>query len=365
MRASWIAVALALSCAAASAQPIHTPPTAETPGRPPGTPDPSEAPTDDEAPTVTEDAAPSWRVVPLVDPSTPVASGRGVRVTAGDLIARFHDATGALQTRYATTPALAQELVDRMVADRLLADEARRRGLENDPLVRAAVERALVSRLRALVINPAADVERPTDDEVRAWYDAHPERFHIPERRRVRLIFVTNRRDAQTLLREALMKRRGEYLHEFRRLAAEHNEDPHLRSMAGDLRDVTPRPVPGGVELDPAVRSAIFEIAREDETLPRVVEGRWRDVQGFFLVHLVHRRRGEERSFAAQSDWIRLRLMMERRVIAEREQVAALAREREVRTVPLTRVLRFEPETDAGCADGGMGDASVTPREGR
>ncbi|MFO0648387.1 MAG: peptidylprolyl isomerase [Polyangiales bacterium] len=352
----WIALGLVLSCAAAVAQPVHTA-SPETPGRPPGTPDPAETPTEDEAPAVSEDAGVGWAVVPLVDASSPVATGRGLRVNASEVIARFHDASGALQEGYATDPSLAQELLDRMVADRLLADEARRRGLDADPLVRAAVERALVSRLRALVLNPAADTTRPEDDEVRAWYDAHPERFHIPERRRARVIFLTNRREALDVLRLALSRRRQRPVHEFRRLASEHNDDPHLRSMAGDLRDVTPTRINGGLDLDSAVRAAIFEIAREGDTLPRVVEGSWRGVAGYFIVNLVSRRRGEERSLAAQSDWIRLRIMMERRVAVERARVAELARERGVTALPLSQVLRFAP----AASDGGalVGDASA------
>ncbi len=347
-------VGLALSCAAALAQPLHAPPSAEVPARPSDSPTPVAEPDDDEGPPVSEDAgAAAWRVVTLVDASAPVVTGRGVRITAGEVVARLHDASGALQEGYATNPPLVQELVDRMVADRLLADEARRRGLESDPFVRAAVERALVSRLRALVINPALDVARPDDDEVRRWYESHPERFHLPERRRARLVFVASRREAQEVLRLALQRRRGRAVTAFRRLAAEHNDDPHLRSMAGDVRDVTPSPIPGGVELDPAVRAAVFAIARDDDTLPRVVEGRWHEQPGFFVVHLVSRRRAEERSLAAQSDWIRLRIMMERRAAAERAQVAALARERRVTAVPVQQVLRFEPVDAGAVADAG------------
>jgi peptidyl-prolyl cis-trans isomerase C len=355
MKPWWLTFGLVLSCAAALAQPVHTA-SPETPGRPPGTPEPTESPTDDEDPAVSEDAAPPWTLVPLVDASTPIATGRNLRVTAGEVIARFRDASGALQEGYATRPDLAQELLDRIVADRLLADEARRRGLDADPLVRAAVERALVSRLRALVINPTADTTRPTDDEVRTWYDAHPERFHIPERRRVRLLFVTDRREAMEILRLALARRGGRPVHEFRRLAAERNREPHLRSMAGDVRDVTPTPIPGALDLDPAVRAALFEISREGDTLPRLVEGRWRDVPGWFLVHLVGRRRGEERSLAAQSDWIRLRIMLERRVAAERAQIDELARARGVNAMPITAVLRFDP---SGGDAGVMGDAAA------
>lgn len=301
----------------------------------------------------------TYNAVALVDAAAPVAQGRGVRVTVGEVLDRVREAPAVVRQGYAVPDGGAlQELVDRMVADRLLVLEARRRGLENDPQVRAALERALVSRLRATVFNPqAGDGTAVTDEEIHAWYDAHPERFHIPERRRARVIFLANRREALDVLRLALTRRRQRPVHEFRRLASERNDDPHLRSMAGDLRDVTPRPVPGGLELDPAVRAAIFEIAREGDTLPRVIEGSWRGTAGHFIVNLVSRRRGEERSLAAQSDWIRLRIMMERRVAVERARVAELARERGVTAMPLSQVLRFAPATPDGAVP--VVDASV------
>jgi peptidyl-prolyl cis-trans isomerase C len=327
---------------------------AEVVAQPHAPPVPTEAPDDDPAPsTANADSGVAWTVVTTVDARAPVATGRGVTITLGDLVARMRDASGAVHDAYARNPALVRELVDRMIADRLIANEARRRGLENDPVVLAAAERALVARYRALVLNPVVDVSRPSDDEVRQWYEAHPERFHIPERRRARIIFTTSARTAAEVLRLALFRRRGARVHEFRRLAGQYNTDPHLASVAGDLRDVTPTSYPGALELDTSVRAALFEIERDDETLARVVEGRWQGVPGFFLVHLVSRRRAEERSLPAQSDWIRMRIMLERRVAAERERVAALERQAAITRVPIERALRIEaaqPPGDGGTA---------------
>lgn len=333
------AAALALACGAALAQP------------PPHTPVPTDDP-DDEAPLVADpDAgAAAYNVVPLVDPHSPVARGRGVDLTLGELMARMQDVSGAVQERFITDPAALPALIDRIVADRVLAAEARRRGLEGDPIVRAAVERALVARLRALVIHPPADAARPTDADVQRWYDEHPERFHIPERRRARLIFSEAQRHAQESLRLATLRRGQRYVHNFRRLAAERNTEAHLRSMAGDLRDVTLTPLANTPSIDGALRAAIFDIGREDQVLPRLVEGDWRGRHGWFVVFLVARRRAEERSLQAQADWIRLRIMAERRVAAERERVEALVREANVARSPVERMIRYEPvpAMDAG-----------------
>ncbi|MFO0603207.1 MAG: peptidyl-prolyl cis-trans isomerase [Polyangiales bacterium] len=326
---------------------------------PPHTPVPTEDPEDDAPPVVEPDAgATAYNVVPLVDPHSPVARGRGVDLTLGELIARMQDVTGVVQERFVNDPNALPELVNRIVADRVLAAEARRRGLENDPLVRAAVERALVARLRTLVIHPAADAARPTDADVQRWYDEHPERFHIPERRRVRVIFSENQRHAQETLRLATLRRAQRYVHGFRRLAGERNVEPHLRSMAGDLRDVTLNPLPNTPAIDNALRAAAFEIVREDQVLPRLVEGEWHGRHGWFVVCLVGRRRAEERSLQAQADWIRLRIMAERRVAAERERVDALVRDAAVARSPVERMIRFDP---APPMDAGLDAAADAP----
>lgn len=288
------------------------------------------------------------RVIPLVEASRPVASGRGLEVRADEVFTWVRESGPVIQRRYALDPAALEEILDRLVADQLLAREARRRGLERDPIVRAALERALVSRLRATVLNPrAGDVTAVRDDEVRRWYDEHPERFHIPERRRIRVVFSTDRALAGEALRLALLRRRGRVVNDFRRLAATRNSDAELAGARGELRDVLRPDLPGGDGIDPAVRAATFETNIEGTVIPRLIAGRWRGAQGFYVVRYVDRRAPIERSYAESAEWIRGRIVLERRVAAERAEVERLEREAGVRRVPLSGVLRLEAE-DAG-----------------
>lgn len=103
-------------------------------------PDPAASPAGDRGPVT---------VVALLPPGEVIARGQGVTVTAGELYAALSDAPPSLLRRYAQEPAALAALVDRMVSDRLLAAEARRVGLDRDAAVMAALERALVSRLRS------------------------------------------------------------------------------------------------------------------------------------------------------------------------------------------------------------------------
>lgn len=282
----------------------------------------------------------------LLDASVPVAIGRGVVVTAGELYQRVMDAPEPTRQRWASDPRLLEELLDRLVADRLLANEARRLGLENDPAVRAAVERALVARLRATVINPSVgDGSTVTMDEIRAFYLSNPQRFHIPERRRALVVFVTDRRQAERILQQVHPSRRARRRRpvDFRELARRYNTDPELLRTDGEIQEVTATQE----DLDPALRNAIFAIDRAGEVYRQVVPGRWNGSEGYFVVRLLSRRPPIDRTLEESVDWIRQRIVLERRVRAERALVERLAREAGVVRMPTERVVRIVA-VDAG-----------------
>lgn len=323
--------------------PPHPPPPA------PAAPAAPSAEEDDDPPSVDggapDVALPRVRVELLGSRGAALARGNGVTVTAEELYQRVHDAPEPTQLALAQDPAALDALVDRMVSDRLMVTEARRLGLENDPQVRAAVERALVARLRALQVNPAADGQpAPTPEQLRAFYDSHPERFHIPERRRVWVLFLPDRRTAERALvqlRAAQPARRGPL---FRQLQAELNRDADLARLAGDFQELTA----ASTELDPAVRDAAFGLTVQGEVCPSPIPGRWGALQGFFVVRYVSRRPPIERTYAESTDWIRLRLLFERRVRAEEQLVARLREAARVSRTPAATALRLT------VADGGV-----------
>nr|MBK7069061.1 peptidyl-prolyl cis-trans isomerase [Deltaproteobacteria bacterium] len=264
-------------------------------------------------------------------------------VTVGELYAALSDAPPSLLRRYAQEPAALAALVDRMVSDRLLAAEARRVGLDRDAVVIAALERALVSRLRSTVFNVrAGGTDAVTDEDVRRWYDAHPDRFHIPERRRARAIFFTDRAEAARVLRLALLRRGRRYRNDFRALAAQHNAAADLRATRGELHEVARTPWPYAVPLDPPVRDALFSAPREGDVVPRVVEGAWQGVPGFFVLRYVARRGAIERSLDDSREWVRHRIVLERRVAAEQAEVERLAAVAHLTRQPIDRAVRFD-----------------------
>lgn len=340
------AAALLLSSSAAAAQPQpSTPPTSIE------EPDPEDTPVPDPATAAALADRRPITVVPLLPGGDVLATGRGVTVTVAELYAILNEATPPLLRRYAQSPAALQAVVDRLVSDRLLAAEARRLGLDRDAIVVAALERALVSRLRATVLSPrAGGTDAVTDDDVRRWYDAHPDRFHIPERRRARAIFLTDRAEALRVLRLALQRRGRRHRNDFRVLAAQHNAAPDLRATRGELHEVARGPWPYAVQVDEPVREALFSVPREGDVVGRVVEATWQGTPGFFVLRYVARRAAIERSLDDSREWVRHRIVLERRVAAEQAEIERLAAEAHLTRLPVDRAVRLDPAPAAAPA---------------
>jgi peptidyl-prolyl cis-trans isomerase C len=277
------------------------------------------------------------QVTALAGPSSPLATGRGISVTAGDLQERVRDANELEQRRFAADPAALEALVDRLVADRALAAEARRRGLESDPAVRAAVERALIARLRATVLNPTADAARVTEAETRAFYQTNGYRFHVPERRRVAVLFTA---DLPRLERETRRWRRltpTALRAAFRDLTRVMTTDEELVRAQYELVDVTQ----DREDLDPGLRAATFSI-RDEGGISSPTAGHFRGRRGYWLVRLIDKRPAIERSFEDSADWIRGRIAAERRLQVERDAVQRLLEQSALRRAPAASAVRVE-----------------------
>lgn len=91
------------------------------------------------------------------------------------------------------------------------------------------------------------------------------------------------------------------------------------------------------------------------------------------MLRLVARRPAVERSLADSAEWIRHRIVLERRVAAEQAEVERLRQALRVRTVPATEIVRFDPvptgaampNTVAGASTGAQSSSSNSAQQGR
>jgi parvulin-like peptidyl-prolyl isomerase len=130
------------------------------------------------------------------------------------------------------------EIVSRFFYDRLLADDARKKGYDKDPVYKARLagvidrELAMISR-EEMFKEPVPEL----NEVVEEYYSSHPDEFSYPEMVRVAHIMigyklhdVTEARKIAEEVREALLK--GE---DFTPLAEAKSEDPSVKNNKGDL----------------------------------------------------------------------------------------------------------------------------------
>lgn len=122
--------------------------------------------------------------------STPdtVAFVDGESVTASELVHAFDQSPNL-----ADTPEARRALLDSIVLRRAQARQARQLGLDADPEIRRAVDQVLVGALRARHLDSFIRDIQVTDDEIKAYYNAHPEEFRIRPAIQVAALFLGTR----------------------------------------------------------------------------------------------------------------------------------------------------------------------------
>ncbi|GAB4201231.1 MAG: hypothetical protein OHK0013_12990 [Sandaracinaceae bacterium] len=235
-----------------------------------------------------------------------VARVGAVTISVGQIEDEIARQTPFMRARYRDRSEL-HELVSTLVRFELLAREAERRGVADDPEVREATAQAAVQQMIRRDFDERITVESIPQADVQAYYDAHPEEFSRPEVRRVSHIVLESEAQARELLAQA----RAADARGFRQLAQERSIDPDTRQRGGDLRYFDERGVSPN-SADPAVAEPIVRAAFALENVgdvadPVEVDGRWS------IVKLTGLRPAEHRPIEAASQGIRLRLWRQAR----------------------------------------------------
>jgi parvulin-like peptidyl-prolyl isomerase len=206
-----------------------------------------------------------------------------------------------------------KQLLDELIDVELLAEEARRRGVDQQPETQERVRQMLRDELLAEV---RAAVPAPNDiseADARRYYDEHRDDFREPERRRVAHIALASEAEAKSVIDKALNASASDW----GKLVETKSKDPRGKpssslppELAGDLGIVGP---PGHARgenpnVPEAIRAAIFEIEKLGGVLPRpvVADGH------FHVVRLTGKTDARDRSFADAERSIRVALVQER-----------------------------------------------------
>jgi peptidyl-prolyl cis-trans isomerase C len=227
-------------------------------------------------------------------------------ITVGDYVAALEHMDQFDRMRY-QAPERRQELLGEMIDVMLLADEARAKGYDTDPIaqeeIREILRDAMLKKARDGLPGPSAI----PDVEVRTYYEAHKTDFRDPERRRVSAIVLPADSAANAVL-EAAKKSTGTQWGE---LVRAKSVDPRAKGsvpadLAGDLGFVSP---PGDMRganpyVPEELRVAAFEIANVGDVLPRVVKTNGR----LYVLKLTGKTEPHERTFDEAERAIRVKL---------------------------------------------------------
>jgi peptidyl-prolyl cis-trans isomerase C len=250
-------------------------------------------------------------------------------ITLGDYAATLERMDQFERLRYQSADRR-RDLLDEIIKVELLAAEARRRGLHEEPEVKERLRLVLrdevLREARSKLPTPA---EIP-ESEVRKYYEEHRDDFRDPERRRVSHIVMKSEADAKKVLeqaRGASPKQWGELVKKHSLEAAAAGNAP--LELAGDLGIVG---APGTSRGDnprvpEPVRKAVFQIDSiggvHSELV--VVDGK------LHIVRMTGKTEARDRALAEAERTIRVALLHERLDQVEKKLEAELRKKYEVK----------------------------------
>ena len=251
-------------------------------------------------------------------------------ITLGEYAAAIERMDQFERLRY-QSPERRKLLLEEMIKVELLANEARKRGLDKQPKTKARLRILLRDELlkdaRSKVPGPA----ELSEAEVRKYYDAHRDEFKEPERRRVSHIVVADAATAKKVLEEAKTASAATW----GKLVAKHSLDKPASvtataplELAGDLGIVS---APGSKKganprIAEPLRAAVFKLAKIGDVHSEVVAAAGK----FHIVRMTGKTDARDRTFAEAERTIRVALVQAKIAEAERKLEADLRKKYKV-----------------------------------
>jgi len=230
-------------------------------------------------------------------------------ITLGEYAATLERMNEFERLRY-QSPERRKLLLDEMIQVELLAEEARRRGLDKQPETQARLRQILRDEVLRDARQALPKPEAIPASEVRAYYAQHQAEFQEPERRRVAHLEVLSEKEATDLLKQASVaspKAWGQLVaaHSVDRSGSTAVGDPD--ELAGDLGIVAKPGIEGGEnpKVPEPVRAAAFEIPKIGQVYPELV----RVGKSFHIVRLIGKTDARARSVQEAERSIRIRLL--------------------------------------------------------
>ena len=243
-----------------------------------------------------------------------VAHVGGEVITAEDFKRRIDEQSPFLRARYNTLERK-KELLEALIRNELLAQEAQREGLDKSPAVREATKRAMIQELIKKQLDEKMSGSDIPDQDLKGFYDAHVDDYVKPERARVYHIFLPAkdakekaqaRAKAAALLKDIQAREKKGEVNAFQAAAIKESKDPLSAPMGGDLRFLSKDEL--AKSHGPELANAAFDLKAPGE-----VAGPLETSAGVEIVKLQVKTVALNRSFEESKETIRGRMARERR----------------------------------------------------
>ena len=171
---------------------------------------------------------------PKTQPGKAVVTFDGQSFSVEEINRRFSEMNPYARMRF-QTPEAKKDYLDNLVRNELLAREAAKRGIQNEPVVVESVKQVMVRELLKKELDetkPAVPASAVSD-----YYEKHHSDYVKPAM--VRLTDIAFTRDhkakAEAVLKQAKELPQHDYAG-FAKLARENSENPETKALDGDLR---------------------------------------------------------------------------------------------------------------------------------
>ena len=241
----------------------------------------------------------------LPAPSSDVVARWGKRViTVDDVQEQLNRREAFIRTRY-QAPEKKKEFLDSLVRFELLAEEAEKKGYQNDPDLIRMYKQWLVSRLVQKDFDPQHDAAAIPVEEVRAYYEAHKQEMVRPEQARAADVTVKTEALAQKVAERA-RKLPKDKDSGFTDLVLGFSENGAAQRRGGDL-GVLLR-TGGNNQVPRAVIDAVFALEN-----PGDIAGPVKAEDGYHVLRLTAKQPAAVPSFEEMEPQIRDKMNKERR----------------------------------------------------
>jgi peptidyl-prolyl cis-trans isomerase C len=240
-------------------------------------------------------------------------------ITVGDFAEQLADKSPYLRARY-TSPERRRELLDELVKFELLAREASRRGLDATDEVVNTKKQVMIQQMMKAEFEDKVKLSDITDQDIEAYYKAHPEEFNKPPQMRASEIVLKDEAKAKKTLKQVLEKKDDNKL--FRELAGTINEDATTKARFGDLQFFSQpdQRAEGDPPVPDAVAKAAFTLKEVGDIYPELVKTE----AGYHIIKLTGKRKELARTLDQARRPIQHRLWRERREAAVEAFVKSL-----------------------------------------